>query len=148
MRIQRPLAAFVGSFALLMLVIQLVPYGHDHDNPPVRVEPRWDSPATRALVVDACYDCHSNQTEWPWYSNVAPVSWLVQSDVEKGRALLNFSEFDRPYEEAGEAADEVLEGEMPIWFYTWLHPHARLDAAETARLAAGLRNTLGAEDAS
>jgi hypothetical protein len=59
-------------------------YGRDHSNPPVRIEPRWDRARTRELAVRACFDCHSNQTRWPWYSHVAPISWLVQHDVEEG----------------------------------------------------------------
>src|SRR4030042_2927111 len=66
----------LGVLIFLFAVIQAVPYGRDHSNPPVRQEPAWDSPATRALAVDACFDCHSNQHSWPWYSNIAPISWL------------------------------------------------------------------------
>ncbi|MCX7782465.1 MAG: heme-binding domain-containing protein, partial [Meiothermus sp.] len=81
----------IGALALVLLAIQLVPYGRDHQNPPVVAEPPWDSPQTRALFVRACADCHSNQTRWPWYSHIAPVSWLVQRDVEEGRSKLNLS---------------------------------------------------------
>jgi hypothetical protein len=72
-----------------LIVIQVIPYGRDHTNPPVIEEPVWDSAQTRDLAVRACFDCHSNETVWPWYSNVAPLSWLVQSDVEEGRETLN-----------------------------------------------------------
>ena len=64
---------------------QAVPYGRDHTNPAVVAEPSWSDPGVRALAVRACYDCHSNESRWPWYSHVAPVSWLVQSDVVEGR---------------------------------------------------------------
>ena len=60
-------------------------------NPPVVSEPKWDSPQTRTLAKRACFDCHSNETVWPWYSNVPPISWLVVSDTVRGRASLNFS---------------------------------------------------------
>ena len=73
MRRRLGLAAGTAVIALLLL-IQLVPYGRNHANPPVRQEPAWDSPQTRELAVRACYDCHSNQTAWPWYTNVAPIS--------------------------------------------------------------------------
>jgi hypothetical protein len=59
---------------VVFVAIQLVPYGRDHTNPPVTAEPRWDSPQTRTLAVSACFDCHSNETAWPWYTNVAPFS--------------------------------------------------------------------------
>ncbi len=63
---------------ILAILIQVVPFGHSHTNPAVTKEPGWDSSDTASLFHRACYDCHSNQTTWPWYSNVAPVSWLVQ----------------------------------------------------------------------
>ena len=134
----------VGLGVVVALVaIQLVPYGRDHVNPPAMAEPAWDSPSTRVLAKQACFDCHSNETEWPAYSLVAPVSWLVQSDVDEGRAVLNFSEWQRPQEEAGEAAKEVLEREMPPAFYRLMHGHARLSDADLDRLARGLAATLG-----
>lgn len=126
------------------LAIQLVPYGRNHGNPPVTGEPSWDAPETRALATRACFDCHSNETRWPAYAAVAPASWLVQHDVNEGRAALNFSEWTRPQEEAKEASDAVREGEMPPAAYTFVHGHARLTADERDRLANGLTRTLGA----
>jgi hypothetical protein len=128
---------------LAFVAIQFVPYGHDHVNPPVTAEPTWDSPDTRGLAKQACFDCHSNETEWPAYSNIAPVSWLIQRDVSGGRAVLNFSEWQRPQEEAKEAPEEVLEGEMPLPIYRLMHAHARLSAPDRERLARGLERTLG-----
>ena len=130
---------------LAFVAIQFVPYGRDHVNPPVAAEPSWDSLETRALARQACFDCHSNETEWPAYSTVAPVSWLIQHDVSEGRAVLNFSEWQRPQDEAKEAAEEVLEGEMPLRMYQLMHAHARLSAADRERLARGLERTLGRE---
>ena len=72
----KKLMIVVAVLAGLFLAIQFVPYGRDHSNPPVIGEPTWNSPETRALAVRACFDCHSNETVWPWYSNIAPVSWL------------------------------------------------------------------------
>ena len=129
----------LGTF----LVIQLVPYGRGHTNPPVTGEPAWDAPETRALAKQACFDCHSNETKWPAYASIAPASWLVQRDVNEGRAVLNFSEWTSPQAEAKEAAAEVLEGEMPPAAYMLVHAHARLNAADRDRLAQGLARTLG-----
>jgi hypothetical protein len=128
---------------LAAVAIQFVPYGRSHLNPPVGAEPVWDSPDTRALAKQACFDCHSNETEWPAYSTIAPLSWLIQHDVSEGRAVLNFSEWQRPQEEAKEAAEEVLEGEMPLRMYQLMHAHARLSATDRERLARGLERTLG-----
>jgi hypothetical protein len=132
----------LGLFAVLVL-LQAIPYGRNHANPPVRVEPLWDTPQTRVFAVRACFDCHSNQTVWPWYSNLAPVSWLVQRDVDEGRERLNFSEWDRPQEEPWEAVEAVSEGEMPPGNYLLLHPSARLAPAEARAFVKGLQATLG-----
>lgn len=128
--------------AALLLAIQLVPYGRDHTNPPVGAEPAWDSPATRDLAKQACFDCHSNETQWPAYASIAPASWLVQHDVDEGRAALNFSEWQRPQKEADEASEKVQEGEMPPRAYRLMHAHGRLNAADRDRLARGLEKTM------
>lgn len=135
----------LGTLLVLLLAIQLVPYGRDHTNPPVVAEPAWNSPETRALFVRACADCHSNQTAWPWYSNVAPISWLIARDVEEGRKKLNVSMWGQQRNEGSEAAEAVREGEMPLWFYLPLHPEARLSPAEQQQLIAGLTATFGGE---
>ena len=124
---------FVGGVVLFGL-IQLVPYGRSHDNPPVLAEPQWDSPATRDLAVRACYDCHSNETVWPWYSNIAPISWVVQNHTDEGREKINFSEWGTRRQETDELAEAVLEGEMPMSSYLPMHPDARLTAAEKQQL--------------
>jgi hypothetical protein len=128
----------------LLLLIQLVPYGRDHTNPPVVSEPNWDDPQTRQLASRACFDCHSNETIWPWYSNIAPFSWLVQYDVDGGRERFNFSNWqENPVEEADEFAEVIQEGEMPPAQYLLIHSEARLTDAEKAQLIAGLITTLG-----
>jgi mono/diheme cytochrome c family protein len=129
------------AVVVLILVIQVVPYGRNHSNPPVQSEPAWDPPETRALARRACFDCHSNETVWPGYANIAPMSWLIQHDVDEGREKLNFSEWQRPQKESHEAAKTVREGEMPPWIYVPLHPEARLNAEERAALIRGLEAT-------
>jgi hypothetical protein len=133
-------AAIAG---IAFVAIQLVPYGRDHANPPVSAEPPWTSPEVRSLAARACFDCHSNETKWPWYSNVAPVSWLVTYDTLEGRRKLNFSEWDRAQREADEAGEAIREGEMPLPIYLPAHPEARLTDAEERVLADGLDATLG-----
>jgi hypothetical protein len=117
-----------------LLAIQLIPYGHQQTNPPVTAEPTWPSPESRNLAVRACFDCHSNETTWPWYSSAAPISWLVVHDVQEGRDALNFSEWDRPQQRLREIAEVLREGEMPPVYYRWTHPSAILSAAEKAQL--------------
>lgn len=128
---------FVGVF----VVIQLIPYGHQHSNPPVQEEPAWPDTQTRDLAARACFDCHSNETAWPWYSNIAPISWLIENDVQEGRGRLNFSEWNRPQHERGEIAEVIYEGEMPPSYFLILHPEAKLSTEEMRTLSQGL-NTL------
>lgn len=132
-----------GAGAGLLLLAQAVPYGRDQTNPPVRAEPAWDSPRTRELAARACFDCHSNQTRWLWYHRIAPVSWLVFSDVKEGREELNWSEWDRPQKRAAKAAREVSKGEMPLRIYALAHPEARLSTEERGELVRGLAATFG-----
>ena len=131
---------------LLLIVVQLVPYGRTHSNPPVTGTPAWDSPETEHLARRACFDCHSHETKWPWYASIAPISWRIQSHVDEGREKLNFSAFDRPQDEADEAAETVRDGEMPPWDYLLAHPEARLSAAEKHALTRGLAATLGEDE--
>jgi hypothetical protein len=131
------------GLAAVFALIQLVPYGRNHENPPVVAEPPWSSPEVRALAVRACYDCHSNETHWPWYSHVAPISWLVQRDTMEGRRDFNISEWNRPQRKAKKASKSVEKGEMPLFIYLPTHPKARLSPSERAQLIEGLRATFG-----
>ena len=86
----------------------------------------------KTIFRTSCYDCHSNETVWPWYSKIAPVSWLVSNDVKDGRKHLNFSEWEKLYSEKRaklkkEIWDEVNKDEMPLDIYTYLHPSAKLE---------------------
>jgi len=131
---------------LLLIVaaigIQFIPA--DTTNPPVEVQPKWDSPRTQELFTNACADCHSNETVWPWYSKVAPISLWLADHVEEGREHFNINVkgFGRDYDEAAEAASE---GWMPLESYTWMHPKAKLTDAERTELADGLTRTFGIE---
>jgi hypothetical protein len=108
----------------------------NHETPVL--ECQWDNSQTRLLAQRACFDCHSNETIWPWYSNVAPMSWLVQRDVDEGRARLNFSAWGRGEQEVDDAGETIREGEMPPSYYVLLHPQAKLSAQEKSALISGL----------
>ena len=127
---------------VIFIVFQFFPYGRDQTNPAVVAEPNWDSQATRDLVVLACFDCHSNETVWPWYSKIAPVSMLVYQDVINGRRELNFSEYGEHNIDIEEITREILDGYMPLPIYLTMHPEARLTDAERAKLVEGLQNSL------
>jgi hypothetical protein len=138
--LRRVLLVLGGGLLALLLVIQLIPYGRDHSNPPVTRAAQLD-PETRQVVAEACADCHSNETRWPWYTNVAPMSWFAQSDVDGGRKILNFSRWDTPQPSADKLAEVITSGEMPPLKYEILpnHAKARLDEREQRALIAGLR---------
>lgn len=140
----RLLLVFFAATIGTLVVIQAIPYGKNHTNPPINGEPAWSSPRTRELMVRACFGCHSNQVEYPSYASVAPISWMVQSHVDEGRSKVNYQEWN-----SGERADDTIEviqnGSMPPSFYTTFgrHPEAKLTKAEVAELIAGLKATPG-----
>ncbi len=128
------------------LIIQVVPYGRDHANPKTVQEIKWNSPATRTLASSACMDCHSNLTVWPWYTSVAPVSWLTTRDVDEGRSKLNFSEWQRPQEADLQEVIEVIRSkEMPPLQYRAIHSDARLTDTERQQLEAGITASWAAD---
>jgi hypothetical protein len=123
------LRAGLGLFAVAVL-LQLVPYGRDHTNPPVTEDAPWPDGRARELATAACYDCHSNQTRWPIQSSIAPLSWMIARDVEQGREALNFSTWDEDDGEADDAAEEVADATMPPRRFVLAHPGAALSEAE------------------
>ena len=140
----RLLLVFFAATIGTLIVIQAIPYGKNHTNPPINGEPAWSSPRTRELMVRACFGCHSNQVEYPSYASVAPISWMVQSHVDEGRSKVNYQEWNSG--ERGEDTIEVIQnGSMPPSFYTTFgrHPEAKLSKAEVAELIAGLQATPG-----
>jgi cytochrome c551/c552 len=138
---KRMILTVLAAGVLAFLVIQLIPV--DKTNPSVSAEPAWDSPQTRALAKDACFDCHSNETVWPWYAKIAPSSWLLAHDVDEGRHELNFSEWGQGEMEVEEIAEVIEEGEMPPWYYALMHPDAKLSDSEKRTLIDGLQATVG-----
>ncbi len=139
-KLPSPLIRTLMSLMGVFLLIQLIPYGHSHTNPAIQANPTWDSPATEIVFKRACADCHSNTTVWPWYSNIAPVSWLVRRHVDEGRSKFNINTIGFG-EEAHKAAEEVRSGGMPEPTYLLMHPEARLNSIEKEQLAAGLEAT-------
>jgi len=131
--------------AAAFLLMQFIPYGKGHKNPPVSSEPAWSSPETRGLAEKACFNCHSNETVWPSYAAIAPVSWLVYYDVVEARKELNFSEWQGGKKEGEDAAaivGQIDKGEMPPFMYLIAHPEAKLSAAEKRRLIEGIHATI------
>jgi hypothetical protein len=135
------------GMVVLFGLLQLVPYGWRHPNPPVTRAAVFPSTEAEELARGACMDCHSNETDWPVYSYVAPMSWLVRRDVERGRDALNLSELDREQEsDLDDAADEVEDGSMPPRQYELVHPDARLSDDEKQVLIAAFEAMDDADD--
>jgi len=127
--------ALLVLFVLLVL-IQFYPV--DRENPAASA-PIEAPPAVMEILRTSCFDCHSNETIWPWYAYVSPASILVSHDVEEGREHINFSEWgtydaERKEHTLEEIAEEVEEGEMPLWFYTPLHSGSDLTDEELKTL--------------
>lgn len=133
----------VGWIALvlvaILLVIQIIPL--DRDNPAVVSEPNWDSPHTRELAKVACFDCHSNETVWPWYARITPSKLLLWFDVRAGRQTLNFSDWATHPQNASAVAKAIDNGGMPPFYYVLMHSEADLTDAEKQQLIDGLRVT-------
>lgn len=131
-RVALPLAALVA----ITIAIQFVPV--DRSNPPAETEV-LAPPAVRTILQRSCYDCHSNRTEWPWYSRIAPISWLVTADVTEARGKLNFSTWNRYSHDTQrwlrqEAWEEINSGNMPPLLYRMAHRSATLSEQDRATL--------------
>ena len=132
----------------LLVAMQLIPVRRT--NPPVTGDLKTP-PEVRRILGASCYDCHSHETHWPFYSYVAPVSWFIAHDVHEGRGRVNFSEWDAYPESAREflrndVYNQVSEGEMPPWPYLLLHPSARVGAAALDVLKQWAGSAPGADD--
>ena len=142
-KIMKRALIFVMIILVLGIVIQLVPV--DRTNPLVTQELSWNSPNARNLAVRACFDCHSNETKWPWYSYIAPISWLIAYDVKEGRGELNFSEWGKDHDESpqelcAEIEETIRNGSMPPWNYVMANPKVRrLSVDEKEDLIQGFR---------
>ena len=141
MNIKKLILPVVAVGLVLFLLIQVIPV--DRTNPPVSAEPKWSSPEARALAKQYCFQCHSNETDWPWYSYVAPASWLIRWDVANGRRHLNFSEWDKRRGELGEMVENIQSGRMPPPQYTIAHPESVMNAQQKQVLIDALSSSMG-----
>ena len=137
--------AAVGVVVIGFGLMQAVPYGRDHANPPVTGEPTWSSDATRALMVRACYQCHSSEVQYPAYASIAPTSWAVQRHIDEARGAINYSQFATDPGQADETIQVIRDGSMPPAYFTrfGINPGAKLTDAERDALIAGLEKTPG-----
>ena len=129
----------------LFAAIQFIPIART--NPPVTGDVPA-APEIKSLLRNACYDCHSHETVWPWYSRVAPVSWLIASDVKEGRGKMNFSTWAdyKPAKQGvllDDAAEQIRQGDMPPFYYAWMHPNARLTDTQKEQLTSWMKSASG-----
>ncbi len=129
-----------AGLALVVLFVAAQFYRPEKTNPPVDASQSIEAhaqmtPEVEAILKRSCYDCHSNETRWPWYTNVAPSSWFVIDHVNEARRHLNFSDWMKvkrrtnkpdPEGQLEEITEQVEEGEMPLESYLLLHPDAKL----------------------
>ena len=129
----RRIVKVLMALLAILLAIQII--RPSRTNPPVDPKATLQAhvevpPDVDALLTRACGDCHSHGTRWPWYSTVAPVSWLVANDVNEGREHLNFSDWEKRHHHEESPFDQICkqirDGDMPPWYYTLLHPQSRL----------------------
>lgn len=141
-----------GTLLAGFMVIQFIPIWEfvpmmDPRNPPVRYEVQWASPEADHLMRMVCYTCHSNETRYPIYAQIAPVSWIAAEHVNEGRARLNFSEQPLDQINIGMLIAYIQSDAMPPGAYRLTHPEANLTEEQKAALIAGIRATIGKQNA-
>jgi heme-binding protein len=141
---RRPLLLALGILVGAFVLLQLVPYGHDHGAPPTTKRASLPGAADR-IAAGACKDCHSNATRWPWYTNVAPASLLVVNDVKGGRSRMNLSRWDKPQPDLAEIVRAIDGHGMPPVQYKLIHGDSRLSTAQRRTLIAGFRALYAAD---
>jgi hypothetical protein len=142
--IRKVLKGGISVLVVALIVAQF--FQPERTNPPFDPSASFEvvakpSHEIAAVVGRACRDCHSNQTVWPWYSRVAPFSWMVARDVREGRAKLNFSQWNIYSPEMtriklAEICEEVRKGDMPPAYYVPMHPETKLNPEEVTSICA------------
>ncbi|MCC6938182.1 MAG: heme-binding domain-containing protein [Flavobacteriales bacterium] len=142
----------IKRILLALLAITLVAQFFQPDRSAPAIDPAKDmlamtnAPADiQALVVGACYDCHSDRTDYPFWAYVTPINFIIQRHIDEGREELNYSRWDlfAGSEHAAKSGEEVAEGEMPPANYARMHGHAQLSGAQKDQLIAWLNATMG-----
>ena len=132
----------VYGFLIFLILIQFIPL--DRSNPPVTEEIHIPG-NLKPIIQKACYDCHSNETRWPWYAYVAPISFLIVKHVQDGREEVNFStwdkyDLDKKLDILEEIEEKVRKDKMPLKQYVWIHKDARLTPQEKEDIIRWARN--------
>ena len=133
------------TIVAVLFIINLIPV--NLSNPPTTSEIKTPDNIQR-ILEESCYDCHSNETTWYWYTKYAPISWLIAHDVNEGREYLNFSTWDKYSENEKkelmyESIEEIKEGEMPLKIYELMHPDSKISEEELEILTTWIKNEFG-----
>ena len=140
--------------AAVFALIQFFPPAPDKTNPPIDPARTLASAmkppqAVHRIFERACFDCHSNETKWPWYADVAPVSWIIRQHVIDGREHLNFSEWLKPGEtkftswsDLEDICKAVQNNSMPLFGYDWVHSSAKLAPADRQAICAWVNSAI------
>ncbi len=146
-------------FLILFIALIIIQFFHPQKNVsagpfPQHIEAVYSVPANvQQVLARACYDCHSDNTSYPWYNRIQPVAWWLANHVKEGKGELNFSQFGtysgkKQKHKLEEVTEMVKEGEMPLSSYTWMHGEAKLSAEVAKQLtdwADGLRSQITKE---
>ncbi len=130
---------------VVLFIINLIPV--NMSNPPITSDIKTPD-IVKKILRESCYDCHSNETTWYWYTEYAPISWLIAHDVNEGREYLNFSTWDKysvneKNELMYESLEEIQEGEMPMKIYELMHPNSKINKDELNTLTMWIKNEYG-----
>ena len=147
--IMKPVTTMVLAFGIVLIGIQFIQPAHNKSGQvlPTDFTKVYKVPTNvQSVLQNACYDCHSNNTVYPWYSNLQPVAWMMERHVDNGKEKLNFSEFGRystrrQISKLKGIAGQIKDDEMPLSSYTWMHKKARLPQAEKDLLISWMSKT-------
>jgi hypothetical protein len=141
----------IGLLAIVLLMQVMQPTKNQSDTRSENdISKTYAMPAgVHEILVEKCYDCHSNNTKYPWYIHIQPIGWWMASHIEEGKEHLDFSEFKtypakRANHKLEEVSEEITKGHMPIASYLWIHPETKITAAEKESITAWI-TSLGIE---
>ena len=138
---------------VLLAVLVIIQFIHPKKNKAERVQPNYIGntfaiPAdVKTILAKACYDCHSNNTRYPWYANLQPLHWWLEKHIKNGKKEINFDDYTNKslryqYHKMEEVIEQVKEGEMPLNSYTWIHKDAKLTTEEKAKITGWAQSVL------
>ena len=132
---------------VLLAVLVIIQFIHPKKNKAEGVQPNYIPADVKTILAKACYDCHSNNTRYPWYANLQPLHWWLEKHIKNGKKEINFDDYTNKslryqYHKMEEVIEQVKEGEMPLNSYTWIHKDAKLTTEEKAKITGWAQSVL------